>query len=74
MSGNHGFDVEIQHVIASVDPVLDGAGPNNRVTFDEEDIAGENQFVAWHKGQYVAGRVGGANLFEVHGFVADLDV
>ena len=33
--------------MASLDPVADGTGPDNRVAIDKEDVAGEDHTISW---------------------------
>jgi len=42
---NDGLDVEVDHQLAGLDPIADGAGPDYRMAINEEDVAGEDDAI-----------------------------
>ena len=66
VAGHDRFDVESEHVIACIDPILYRSCPENGMPFNEEDIAGEYQAVGRNVGQYVPGCVCRAYLLEMN--------
>ena len=70
VSGDDGFDIQGQHVVAGVDPVADRPHPDNRMPFDEQDVAGEHRSIVRNVHQNVPSRVSGAHLAQFDPFVA----
>ena len=72
VTGNDRLDIEGEDHVAGRDPVLDRSGPDDRMSFDKEDVAGERWLVGRHVGQRIAARMRGTDLDELDDLVADL--
>src|SRR5271156_6300393 len=71
MARDDGLEVEVDHQLAGLDPIADRASPDNRMTLDEENIAGEDHAVLRDVGEHVATRMGRADFAQADRFVAD---
>ena len=72
MARHDRFDIHRQDSIAGIDPVADRAFPHDRVTFDEQDVAGEDRLVGRHIDQRVARCVRGADMHDTNLLGADM--
>src|SRR5205823_5108795 len=51
-----------------------GTLPDDRMTADEEDVAGEDDLLGWEMHEDVAARMGGADLDQSHRLAVDRQV
>ena len=59
MSGNDRLKIHAKNLVAGVNPVADGPGPENRVALDEQDVPGEHQLVRRNMDENVAPGISG---------------
>ena len=64
MTGDNRGERQAEHVVTGSDPVADGPHPEDRVSFDEQDVAGVDQLVSRYVGEDVALRVAGSDLLQ----------
>src|SRR5260221_7833396 len=62
VAGDDGLHVQREDEVAGPNPVAGGPGPHDRVTANEEDIAGEDDPVSGDMDQCVTERVGRADF------------